>query len=108
MRYRRAMRMILALALVIGCEGSGPALDDAPSGATFACGSATCETATQFCYQIESGRLPASPNGGCNAMPAGCGSAPSCACVTAAFTFSCGGTSCNAEGSAITVTCANP
>ncbi|HEY3801802.1 MAG TPA: hypothetical protein VGL61_04310 [Kofleriaceae bacterium] len=100
------MRIIVALALVlVGCEGSGPALIDAPK---FTCGSATCETATQFCYQIESGRLPASPAGGCNAIPAACGNAPSCECVTGAFTFSCGGTSCSALGSAITVTCANP
>ena len=101
------MRIVLALAFVFGCGTSH--ITDAPSGATFACGSATCSTATQFCYQVEAGRLPAAPIIGCNALPSGCGTTPNCACVLASDTPSCGITpTCNAEGSAVTVTCANP
>jgi hypothetical protein len=101
------MRIVLAVALLIGCEGSGPALVDG-AGATFACGSASCEMASQFCYQLEAGRVPTAPvtvapETGCNPLPAGCGS---CGCVLADDTFSCGaGPTCFAQGSAITVTC---
>jgi hypothetical protein len=104
------MRIVfaLALALVLGCSNSSPATD-AASGAAFACGSATCATTTQYCYRVEAGRVPAVPVVGCNAVPSGCGATPTCACVLAGDTFSCGLTpSCSAEGSAVTVTCANP
>jgi hypothetical protein len=102
------MRIVVALAFAFGCSNPSHPID-APSGATFACGSATCETATEFCYLFEAGRVPAAPIVGCNALPASCGTTPTCACVLAGDTSSCDVTpECNAAGSAVTVTCANP
>ncbi|HSQ65916.1 MAG TPA: hypothetical protein VLM85_21995, partial [Polyangiaceae bacterium] len=93
--------------------------DAAPDGGTFACGSTTCNSATQYCTKTlagQDGGLPdaailpdaAALDGGqievdtCATYPVACtadGGAPSCSCVQG----NCGG--CTQSGTDITVTC---
>jgi hypothetical protein len=85
-------------------------VDDATVDATtFACGSATCDSASQFC--MESGGGVQLPDGGssfsetCQPLPTQCESTPTCDCVLAAMS---GGCTCSANGGAVTVQCFYP
>src|SRR5438128_1105546 len=66
----------------------GPAPDASP---VFACGSAYCDDASQYCYQRWAGGRSAAPEVGCNDLPPGCLTAPSCDCVRAAIGDACPG-----------------
>jgi hypothetical protein len=76
---------------------------------TFACGSATCDSASEFC--MESGGGVQLPDGGsnfneeCQPLPSQCETSPTCACVLAAMS---GGCECSTAGSAVTVECFFP
>jgi hypothetical protein len=101
----------LALAFVIGCGSNVKATDDAPieDAPATNCGSASCNGATQFCYDVAVGRLAEAVMTGCNTLPTACGSTPSCACVTTNETFSCPQTpSCNVTNGVVTVVCGEP
>jgi hypothetical protein len=63
---------------------------------------AACNPATQYCYQIFAGVLPAV---GCNALPAAC---TTCACVLADIDPCGGALSCAQDTGLITVSCTKP
>lgn len=90
--------------------GDAPARADAAGssgdGGAFACAAATCDPASQYCYEIAAGvvkppRADAAASGvdaaapppdaapaqvGCNSLPAACATTPTCACVKANVT----------------------
>jgi hypothetical protein len=66
---------------------------------------AACDPATQYCYHIFAG---VEPTLGCNALPAACTAAPTCACVIADIDPCNGALSCSQDASGITVVCAKP
>ena len=77
--------------------------------ATFACGAATCDVASQYCS--ESGGGAQLPDAGsnfsetCEALPAECAASPTCACVNAATNNGC---PCTTNGGGVTVECLYP
>ena len=100
--HRLACRWLLLLLLGCGQESAHP--DAPPAGSAFACGTATCDARTQFCYSFSAG---VAPTIGCNALPAACGASPGCACVTASFapTDCAGALSCTEQEGQVHVTC---
>lgn len=69
----------------------------------------SCDPTTQYCYQQLAGIVGAAPVIGCNMIPAACAATPTCACVTANTTTTCGAyTTCAGEGSLLTLTCTLP
>jgi hypothetical protein len=103
-----ALRWLLLLFL--GCTQHESAHPDAATGAGsgFACGSASCNEHTQYCYTFSGG---VAPPYGCNALPAACGGTGTCACVTATLSPSdclSGPLSCSEAGGEVHVTCTGP
>src|SRR5207249_491560 len=104
------LAILVLVAAVAGCDhhnphGSvdAPGASDAPAGATFQCGTATCSLAAQYCYEFQGGVGGVDPTVGCNDLPAACVATRTCDCVMANTTSACGATRfCSVQGAAIT------
>jgi hypothetical protein len=68
-------------AMVAGTDIASTGACPAPSG-SFACGAQFCATATQYCHRTNSD-VGDPPGFQCVDLPAACGSAPGCACLSA-------------------------
>ncbi|HEV7558805.1 MAG TPA: hypothetical protein VGO00_25210 [Kofleriaceae bacterium] len=96
-------KRVVWLAIAIGCgdQDKPPAVPDA--AVTDRCTTSTCDPAHDYCFQFEAG---VAPEVGCNAIPAECAAAPSCACIVASISESSCAVSCMDSGpGAIVVTC---
>jgi hypothetical protein len=82
-----------------GASGSGGAGGDA-GGATCS----TCDPATTYCQSTVGGAVGAPGSYVCKPLPAGCGSNPTCACLTGGGCGTCTMTA----GGVLTVTCQTP
>jgi hypothetical protein len=102
MSYARAMKWVL-LASLIGCgDDLHPKSIDARADSPPNTSCAACNPATEYCYQIFAG---VQPTLGCNALPAACVAAPTCACVTADIDPCGGALSCTQDANGIAVAC---
>jgi hypothetical protein len=107
MRFLHAVVLGFALVAALGCGSNIKATDDAPTN----CGNATCNSATQFCYEVSVGRFTpdvAAATIGCDAFPTTCASTPSCACVMSNETFACQTPGCSVIDGLVTVVCGEP
>jgi hypothetical protein len=64
----------------------------------------SCDPQTQYCYVVEGGPIGNPPSYSCRALPAACGTTPTCACVQGQ---GCGNI-CSAGDGGIMVTCQAP
>ena len=76
-------------------------------GGFFACGSSTCDARAQVCEHIVGGLPPGVDDYACIAIPAGCETDASCACVETALNGR-GAIQCSAAGADVTVLIAPP
>jgi hypothetical protein len=75
-----------------------------PSG-MFPCGARFCMRGTQYCEQMIGGAVDNPGSYACHALPAGCGTTPTCACLNGVA--QCGMCTTSASGD-FTTTCAFP
>jgi len=107
------LAILLLVAVLAGCghQASHAAPDaaaasDAPIAHPFTCAGATCDSATQFCYEFQGGAGNIQPTVGCNALPAACLSSHTCVCVMTNTSSACGAArQCSVQGAAVTVIC---
>ena len=64
-----------------GTDVSTSASCPSPTG-MFRCGWSYCQHGTEYCHGVMGGAVGASPSYDCQALPAACGTTPSCTCVT--------------------------
>jgi hypothetical protein len=69
-----------------------------PTG-TFACGPRYCMKGTQYCEAMVGGAITNPGSYACHALPAGCGTTPTCACITGS---ACGNCTMSAGGDIMT------
>jgi hypothetical protein len=89
------------------CDAAGAGFDEnnnagcSPPAGLFPCGSKFCDVKTQYCQRSLTDVGGTSDTYACVSLPAGCGNAPSCACLT---NEPCG-PSCASSGDGLILTC---
>lgn len=85
------------------------ACESVDAGAVFACGSASCDPATQYC-QVDEPGMPGPTSYSCQPIPAACAQQHTCSCIemmTAGQCLGCAST-CSDSGGGVTLTYGHP
>jgi hypothetical protein len=87
------------------CERARARIQLDHAGACVLSSCASCNTAATYCQVTTGGAVGNPPSYACPALPAACGTTPSCACLA---TVSCGSICSTGAGGILTVSCLAP